>query len=216
MNRSNNKLLWSRSASSWLSCHQLCDQTTASVCRSRAGLISGSGRGRGRSLEPEPSPASLSSQSWTGLAGRYWPLQPVTGPRVRGEPGQHSVTDVLCRQCKHWPVITLCHAAWHVMTDCDMGVVSEASQVRADGSEARTWWTWCDVISPCSEAAPALLFSNVMMLWTSAAGQAAFRLQIINQNFPKFVKLAAVYGELNMVENIEDNISASPALCLAW
>ena len=42
----------------------------------------------------------------------------------------------------------------------------------------------------------------------------AFRLQIINQNFPKFVKLAAVYGELNMVENIEDNINitASPAL----
>ena len=40
----------------------------------------------------------------------------------------------------------------------------------------------------------------------------AFRLQIINQNFPKFVKLAAVYGELNMVENIEDNITASPAL----
>ena len=39
----------------------------------------------------------------------------------------------------------------------------------------------------------------------------AFRLQIINQNFPKFVKLAAVYGELNMVENIEDNITASPA-----
>ena len=99
------KLPWSPPASSWLSCHQLCDQTTASVCRSQAGLISGTGRGRDRSLETEPSPASLSlsSQSWTALAGQRWPHWHWQWPASGDTRGWclASVTDVLCLQCKH-------------------------------------------------------------------------------------------------------------------
>ena len=90
------KLPWSLPASSWISCHQLCDQTTASVCRSQAGLISGSGRGR--TGDWRRSPALLLSQL-SVMDSPRWPALASLTLAVTGLRRHPGLMPGQCRRC---------------------------------------------------------------------------------------------------------------------